>query len=101
MTKKTDNNTVELDNPIVRGTGESTQKITKVTLRKPRAGELRGLRLGDVATLDVNALITLIPRITEPVINETEVADMDIEDITAIGAKIQSFLEQKKDSLIA
>ena len=39
VTQKRDPNTVTLDTPIKRGNGE----ITEVTLRKPSAGELRGV----------------------------------------------------------
>ncbi|MGQ5250746.1 phage tail assembly protein, partial [Xanthomonas arboricola] len=45
---------IPLDQPIVRG----EQTITDLKVRKPGAGELRGLKLTDVLQLDVTALAT-------------------------------------------
>ncbi len=42
--KNPNEETVELDTPIVRG----EQSITSLTLRKPMAGELRGVKLNDL-----------------------------------------------------
>ncbi|KFA28137.1 tail protein, partial [Xanthomonas vasicola pv. vasculorum NCPPB 1326] len=42
------------------------QTITQINVRKPGAGELRGLKLTDVLQLDVTALATLLPRISSP-----------------------------------
>lgn len=47
---------VPLENPIKRG--DTT--ITKVTLRKPKGGEMRGLTTRDLMNGDVNSVIALI-----------------------------------------
>ena len=54
-TEATTPNTVTLETPIKRG----DQVITSLSLRKPAAGELRGVALADLLRLDVAALITL------------------------------------------
>lgn len=54
--------TVELAVPIEVEGGEP---ITKVTLREPFAGEMRGLNFTDVIQLDFNAMTILIPRISK------------------------------------
>lgn len=84
---------VELDTPIIRG----EQTIATIELRKPKAGELRGISLADLATLDVNALRLVLPRITVPSLTQAEVDTMEICDITAMGAKVATFLLKKAD----
>lgn len=90
-TQTADLRTVTLDAPILRG----EQTIAFLQLRKPKAGELRGLSLVDVGQLKVDALIKLLPRITVPPITEAEAGNMDLCDQLAIGAEIGSFLLQK------
>jgi hypothetical protein len=87
-----DENTVELDTPIQRG----KQIISTVTLRKPCAGELRGIHLAELLNLDVASLIKVIPRISSPGITAPEAAGMDPADLLAIGGKVVGFLLQKQ-----
>jgi hypothetical protein len=89
---KLDENTVELDTPIQRG----KQIISTVTLRKPCAGELRGIHLAELLNLDVASLIKVIPRISSPGITAPEAAGMDPADLLAIGGKVVGFLLQKQ-----
>lgn len=91
MTDTSTLRTVTLDQPIVRG----EQTIDTLQLRKPKAGELRGLSLVDVGQLKVDALTKLIPRIAMPIITPVEVANMDPADLLACGAEVGSFLLQK------
>lgn len=84
-------NTVELDTPIVRG----DTKITSITLRKPTSGELRGVRLLDLANMDVLALSTVLPRITMPTLTKQEVSGMDPADLTDIAVKVALFLNKR------
>jgi hypothetical protein len=90
--RKPDENTVELDTPIQRG----NQLISTVTLRKPCAGELRGIHLAELLNLDVTSLIKVIPRISSPGITAPEAAGMDPADLLAIGGKVVGFLLQKQ-----
>lgn len=53
---------VRLSTPIARKGGD----VTEVTLRKPKAGAMRGLKIEDLYSTDVNSLLVLLPRITEP-----------------------------------
>lgn len=97
MTKTEKNNATEIQprknyvsfsKPIKQGETE----ITGVSLRRPSGGELRGLKLADVAQLDVGAMIELIPRISIPSLNSDEVAALDIADLTALSIEVGSFL---------
>lgn len=85
-----DDNTVELDTPVKRG----NTVIDTVTLRKPTAGELRGLHLAELLNWDVGSLIKLLPRICQ--LNAQEVAQLDPADLVALGGKITGFLLQKQ-----
>lgn len=87
----TEANTVPLDQPIKR----EGQVIDAITLRKPAAGELRGLSLVSVLNMDVDALSALLPRISTPTIHKPEVLAMDPADILAAGIVVAGFLQQK------
>lgn len=82
---------VELDRPIQR----AGQAIAALQLRKPTAGELRGLSLVAVLQMDVDALATLLPRISTPTIHKPEALAMDPADLLACGIVVAGFLQQK------
>lgn len=79
---------IPLETPIPRG----DTHITAITLRKPAAGELRGLVLSDLLRMEVGAVMAVLPRITEPAITAPEVANMDPADLMACAMEISSFL---------
>lgn len=83
--------TVALDSPVLRG----EQTITSVSLRKPMAGELRGVSLSDLLNLDVNAIIKVLPRVTSPSLTEQEAARLDPADLVQLGSKVAGFLLPK------
>ena len=87
----TDTATVTLDTPIARQGGA----ITGVTLRKPTAGELRGVQLGALLQMEVSALLTVLPRITQPSLTAPELAAMDPADLLQIGTEVAGFLLPK------
>jgi hypothetical protein len=86
-----DDNTVILDTPIRRG----TTTIDSITLRKPNAGELRGVSLAELLQIDVNSLVKVVPRISSPTLTAIEVTSMDPADLFALGTKVCGFLLQK------
>lgn len=82
---------VELDTPIVRG----EHSINSLTLRKPMAGELRGVSLIELMQMDVLALRKVLPRITTPTITDIEIGRMDPADLVQCGVAVSGFLLQK------
>ncbi|BEP96256.1 phage tail assembly protein [Acidovorax sp. A79] len=82
---------IALDAPIQRG----AQTITHVQVRKPNAGALRGLSLVEVLQMNVTALQTLLPRVTEPPLLKQEVALMDPADLVSLGTEVVGFLVPK------
>ncbi|WP_022957271.1 phage tail assembly protein [Spongiibacter tropicus] len=79
---------IQLKKPIKRG----DQEITKLTLRKPNTGALRGCRLSLLLNADVDSLITVLPRITDPALTEMEIADMDVKDLVSCAEEVIGFL---------
>lgn len=78
---------ITLEQPITRG--ETT--IDKLQIRKPKAGQLRGLNLNDIINSDITAMLTLIPRITMPPITSDEANELDPADLSEIGGTIRGF----------
>ncbi|MCW9041752.1 MAG: phage tail assembly protein [Pseudopelagicola sp.] len=95
MSKKPDP-VVTLADPIKVG----DEKISTVTLRKPQTGDLRGLKLANILQLDVNAMVTLLPRITSPALSPDQVAGLDPADFTDLASQVVVFFarpEQLQD----
>lgn len=88
--------TIDLGVPIQRG--EVT--IEQLTLRKPKAGELRGLELSDIINLNIGALLTLVPRISEPVLTMPECDELDPADLTEIGGAIRGFFMTRAERMM-
>ena len=84
--------TVTLDTPIKRG----EQVISDITLRKPGAGELRGVSLMDLMRMEVAALHTVLPRITTPTLTTADVSKMDPADLTQLASEVSGFLLPKR-----
>jgi hypothetical protein len=79
--------TIALTTPIQRG--EST--ISQISLRKPKAGELRSLKVEDLFATDVNTLFVLLPRITQPTLTQQDVAGLETEDLLEIAGAVKGF----------
>lgn len=79
--------TITLTTPLATG-GEP---IESLRLRRPSAGELRGLRLLDVINMDVGALLTLVPRIAEPHVTEAQLAALTPADLVAVAEGVAGF----------
>ncbi|ENK6704009.1 phage tail assembly protein [Yersinia enterocolitica] len=88
-------NTVVLQTPIKRG--KSVIKEVSLTGALKQAGSLRGLKLYDVVTSDVNSLIKLLPRVTSPALTEIELVTMDIWDFSQLAAEVVDFLQPNSE----
>lgn len=92
MTQAPQFDVIELDEPIQRG---DTQ-ITQVTIRRPNAGEMRGLSMLQVVNMHTEALLVLIPRISEPVLMAHELKVMNPADFMQIATVIAHYYVPKK-----
>lgn len=79
--------TITLATPIRRKGGD----VAQITLRKPKAGALRGLKVEDLYGTDVNALIVLLPRISEPPLIAAEIEDLESEDFIELAGAVKGF----------
>lgn len=79
--------TVKLTTPVKRG--ENT--IAELLLQKPKGGALRGLNVKDVFGGEYNAIRTLVPRIATPQVVESDIDEMDAEDILSLTAEVMGF----------
>ena len=84
---------ITLDTPLQRG----AKSIDSITLRKPVAGELRGIELAGLLRLDVGSLQTLVPRISSPTLTAHDVAQLDPADLLQIGSEVVGFFVTKAD----
>lgn len=83
---------IALDKPIPRG--DTT--ITHVQLRRPLAGELRGINLAAlIREMDYGALEVLLPRVSTPILTRADVAQLDPADLTALAAEVILFFVPK------
>ncbi|WP_225206253.1 phage tail assembly protein [Novosphingobium huizhouense] len=80
--------TVTLNAPIERQEGPA---VAALSLRKPKAGDLRGLNIQSLMTGDVASVITLLPRIAQPYITAHEAAALEAEDIAEVAGTIMGF----------
>ena len=80
--------TVTLEFPITRG----ATTITQLHLRKPKAGALRGINLAELLQLRAEAVMVLLPRITEPTLLKHEVENMEPVDLIACATEVVDFL---------
>ncbi|WFQ80057.1 phage tail assembly protein [Xenorhabdus sp. SF857] len=83
--------TITLSQPMKLTNGQEITEIT-ITDTMKQVGALRGLKLYDVMTSDVNSLITLLPRVTHPRLSETDVSTMGIQDFALLAAGVADFL---------
>lgn len=84
--------TVELSEKIKIG-GEI---FSSIILKEPKAAEFGNLNLLDVLQLNVQAISTLAPRISD--LTPTHMANMGAADLMAIGGAINNFLVDTKKS---
>lgn len=93
MSKVTKLNAVTLSTPVkIDG-----KEVKEITLRKPATSELRGLSMVDILRMDVNAMIKLLPRITQPPLSEYQVAkEVEPEDFTELVSKTVLFFAKKE-----
>ena len=82
---------ITLDYPIKRGDTE----VKQVTLRKPLAGQLRGVKLAELLNLDVGAVQMILPRISTPTLLPHEIAQLDPADLTELATKVAGFFVRK------
>ena len=85
--------TVRLAQPVRREGGE----VGEVTLVQPNPGSMRGLKQGDILQMDVTAMLTLLPRITKPALQTTELEVMHPRDFLSLSKETVLFFVTSGD----
>lgn len=83
-----DNTLIPLEFPLKRGETE----LKTITLHKPNSGSLRGVSLRDCFEMQTDAVVTLVPRISDPKITPQEMAKIDPCDLLQMAAAIANFV---------
>jgi len=96
MAKVSYSDPITLSTPIERGDTDKKQKIEEVRIRMPSAGELRGTRLAFLQLEDVDSMMVLLPRITEPALNEADLVTMHPGDFAKLTGEVADFLELRQ-----
>ncbi len=79
---------IELPTPIIIG----EKQYETLAVRKPKAGDLRGLQTADILHMNINSFAELIPRISvTPSMNKNLFYDLESENLTVIQAKVVDF----------
>lgn len=86
---------ITLSSSIINGKTE----ITKITIRKPLAGDLRGVKLLNFVDADIDSLAKVLPRISTPTLSEQDVYNMDLMDLTNVVVEMSDFLKPKSSSV--
>lgn len=88
--------TVQLTSHLIRGETE----VNEITLREPKSGELRGLKLVALMEMDVNSMRIILPRITQPALTKSEAESLNMHDLMNIGMEIVGFFEKPTTGII-
>lgn len=85
---------IKLDYPI---TSAGDKQVAEVTVRKPMSGALRNLAMTDLLRMQTEAIRTILPRITEPMLHKQDLDKLDPADFVQLGTAVVGFLVPKAD----
>ena len=86
---------IDLDYPLTIG----EQKVSKIKLRKPTAGDLRGIRMVQIGQLNYDEFEVLLPRISEPSLSKTSLQQLDPADLLFIMDSCADFFQRKSQAV--
>lgn len=79
--------TLKLNTPIKRGDKE----ISEITLHKPNVGAMRGISMRMLLDMNVDAIVAVLPRISDPQMSEAELNKLDAPDLLQAGILVAAF----------
>lgn len=80
--------TFTFEKPIPYG---KDNELSEITLRRPQAGDLRGVRLLGLHQMEVDTLTTIVPRISNPPVTAGQLAAMDPYDTVRLMEAVTDF----------
>lgn len=78
---------ITLSTPLVWG----EEKISELALRRPNAGDLRGVKLTAIQDMEVSTLLALLPRICLTPLGRNVLDTLDPADVVAIYGELADF----------
>ncbi len=85
--------TITLDEDAETENGQVLMpKGTKITLRRPLGGALRGVNLGGLVRMDYDQVAMVAPRVTTPALQPPMIANMDPADMMMLAGEFVDFL---------
>jgi len=78
---------ITLSTPLTIG----KDQVSEITLREPSPGELRGVKLSNLLQLDVATVITVLPRVTAPYLDEGTISKLPMRDFTKLATGLVGF----------
>ncbi|MGY0794318.1 phage tail assembly protein [Azospirillum argentinense] len=79
--------TVPLAKPLPYG----QNTLTELQLRRPMAGDLRGLRLAGLSDMDVDVITKIAVRCSVTVVTEAQMAELDPYDLIKLTEAVGGF----------
>ncbi len=70
------------------------KNIKELQIRKPKAGELRGIYLLDLFQMKTETILTVLPRVASPHLTQEQAFNLDIADVVAVGSAMVGFFNQ-------
>lgn len=78
---------IKLTKPLTFGETTTTELI----LRRPTAGDLRGIKMQAIGELEVDTVLKLAQRLSTTPLAPTTLDDLDPADLLVLGAEIAGF----------
>ncbi|SBV94102.1 hypothetical protein KL86APRO_10469 [uncultured Alphaproteobacteria bacterium] len=80
---------ITLSKPLPWG----NEEISEIVLRRPTAGDLRGIKLTGIAEMDVNTVMVLLPRISVTPLAKSVLNELDPADVVEVCSALSVFFE--------
>lgn len=78
---------IDLETPLTVA-GET---VTRLTLRRPLAGELRGVEISALIRMEADAVLSFLPQICQPNVTTGDLEQMDAFDFGEVAGTLASF----------
>jgi len=67
------------------------ETLDGLDIRTPLAGDLRGLKLGELYSLNVDDVLKLVPRISQQAVTSEQLAKLPLTDLNLLSKTLMDF----------
>lgn len=68
--------------------------VKELKIRKPTAGELRGINLMDIGQMKTETIVTILSRVATPHLTQEQAFSLDVADLGEAAATVWSFFDR-------